>query len=100
MAHLGQTSQKSWNPIMGIICKDCHDTGKIELLTSVVDCDCKQKPQQKTCQECSYEYCECDGKCDTGNSASCFRCEVWTCEYCLIEGMCPNCFSKLQGGTI
>ncbi len=83
--------------ISNIPCPDCKGTGKITLLRSVVDCDCKT--QQRTCQECSSEYCECDGTCDEGNSRSCPRCETWICENCLVEGMCHNCFSKLQGGV-
>lgn len=78
------------------VCRDCGDTGKITLLNSIVDCDCKQ---QQTCQECSYEYCECDGECDEGYAGSCSRCAVWACEVCLVEGMCHNCFAKLQGGV-
>jgi len=80
------------------VCPDCKGTGKIQLFTSVVDCDCKT--QQKTCQECSYEYCECDGKCNPDNAGSCSSCGVWACENCLMDGMCHNYFAKLQGGVI
>lgn len=81
-----------------ITCHDCKDTGKIILFNSVVDCDCKQ--QKTICHECSYEYCECNGSCNKNHSGPCSRCEVWACEYCLVDGMCSNCFAKLQGGII
>ena len=81
-------------------CKDCKGTGRIELLTSTVDCYCITKTTPKTCENCFYEYCECDGTCNEDDGESCCRCETWTCGYCIIDGMCGNCFSKLQGGVV
>ena len=80
-----------------MICRYCKGTGRILLLTSSVECHCKVIP--RTCKECSYDYCECEGNCNEDNAGSCSRCEVWCCEYCLVDGMCSNCYAKLQGGV-
>jgi len=82
---------------MGMTCKDCNGTGRIKLLVSEVDCDCKNK---KACPNCTETMCECDGTCDEDLAGSCSRCGKWVCEQCIIEGTCSNCFSKIQGGVI
>ncbi|KKN98821.1 hypothetical protein LCGC14_0140620 [marine sediment metagenome] len=95
------------------ICPDCNGRGKITMLNFDVDCDCVKNGARQSiekldrvlkkgfegtvCKNCSYEFCECDGTCDEGDGQSCISCEVWTCGGCLIDGMCGNCFSKLQG---
>ena len=83
-------------------CPDCKGTGRIELLTSTVDCDCVKNTitkKEKGCPNCWDECCECDGTCDEGDSESCVRCHTWVCANCVIDGYCSNCFSKLQGGV-
>jgi len=51
------------------------------------------------CDKCSYEYCECDGTCDENDGTRCYRCDTWLCGNCVVDGMCNNCFAKLQGGV-
>ena len=51
------------------------------------------------CKECSCQYCECDGTCDPDYATSCHMCDTWICGYCVVEGACHNCFSKMQGGV-
>jgi len=53
----------------------------------------------KTCDQCSSPYCECDGTCDEDYATSCHRCDTWVCGYCVVEGACHDCFSKMQGGV-
>jgi len=80
-------------------CRDCQDTGRIKLLVSEVDCDCTRRGCDG-CSNCSSDLCECDGTCDPNCGGSCSRCEMLVCAHCLVEGMCHNCFAKLQGGVI
>lgn len=51
------------------------------------------------CCECSCPQCECDGTCDPDFATSCHRCDTWVCGFCVVEGACHNCFSKMQGGV-
>ncbi len=84
------------------VCPDCKGTGRVELLTSTVDCDCTKNGQHdvtERCLECSYEYCECDGSCNLDLGGVCGRCDVWCCSGCLMDGVCGSCYAKLQGGV-
>jgi hypothetical protein len=66
-------------------CQICNDTGKIELLTSVVACECTNTPVE---------------------AIRCIRCDCLLSMYevygisCIdyIDGYCHNCYEKLQGG--
>jgi len=51
------------------------------------------------CDKCSSPYCECDGTCDEDYGTACHRCDTWVCGYCVVEGACHDCFSKMQGGV-
>lgn len=98
------------------ICPDCKGTGRIKLLTSIVDCDCVKNTARRlgealentarhfnketVCQNCSYEFCECDGTCLKDDGDSCCRCKTWICSTCLMDGMCGSCYAKLQGGVV
>jgi len=84
------------------VCPDCKGTGRVELLTSTVDCDCVKNTitkKQKSCENCSYEYCECTGGCLEANGGGCSRCGVWCCGDCLMDSVCGSCYSKIQGGV-
>lgn len=57
------------NSIFNVVddkCRECRGTGRIQLLTSTVECDCvKNGARQGTvCENCSDPLCECDGTCD------------------------------------
>jgi hypothetical protein len=74
-------------------CEICNGTGKIELLTSVVDCECMNT--------------RVGGKSDSGGIIRCIRCDCLLSMYevygisCIdyIDGYCHDCYEKLQGGV-
>lgn len=65
-----------------------------------IDDDYSIEALLSSCDECSSLYCECDGTCDPDYATSCHMCDTWVCAYCVVEGACHNCFSKMQGGVI
>jgi hypothetical protein len=82
------------------VCPDCKGTGRVELLTSTVDCVCvKNTTTKKGCENCFYEYCECLGECLEEEGGVCGRCDVWCCGDCLMDGACGSCYAKIQGGV-
>ncbi len=86
-------------------CKICNGTRKIELFTSVVDCECRKPRSTSTTpgnnnydvQIVPYQsptissFRICSGCFEARDGEPCVRCNRWVCIYCAPLGICRRC---------